>query len=390
MIRPQPIGIFPFPANFLLVPDSTAFEDRDALMRGEPAIELIRAVSEGETCEIIPDDAVSIYNDFVLNGTPERLEDARQKIDGPLRTMLEVAAFNFGYSDEVPEIGELDGELLAFGIMARASYLIERREIESGLEELKNAADVAATVSPLFAAQIRANVAEVRHQHFGANSSVANDYRQAIAALSNSPLASATASAQMNLGICYQELAQGSRGALLEAVKCYQEALKFFSKESFPEEFAFLQNNLALAYLSIPLAESSDQLRVAIAIQALREALEVYTRETHGELWASTQLNLANALQYAPTSHIVENLQEAVNLYEEILKVRRPTDNPAGYARLLANQGNALAHLGIFDHAVPKLNEARNIFSQIGETDSADSIGEVLADIDERATAAAG
>lgn len=197
------------------------------------------------------------------------------------------------------------------------------------------------------------------------------------------------ASLQMNLGICYQEISSGNRGALLEAVKCYQEVLKFFTRENFPEEFAFAQNNLALAYLSMPMTEASDQLRVAIAIQALREALKVYKKETHIELWASTQLNLANALQYAPTSHPEENLQEAVNLYEEILSVRQPTQNPVGYARLLANQGNALAHLGIFNHAIPKLNEAMAIFNQIEDTDSANSIKEILDEIEANKTVAA-
>ena len=117
--------------------------------------------------------------------------------------------------------------------------------------------------------------------------------------------------------------------------------------------------------------------------------MKVYQKDTHPELWASTQLNLANALQYAPTSHVEENLQEAVNLYEEILTVRRPTENPVGYARLLANQGNALAHLGIFEHAIPKLTEAQNVFSQIGETDSAQSIMEVLNEIEANKSAAA-
>ncbi len=388
MLRPQPIGIFPFPANLLLTPDGTTAEELEALMRGESATELFRAVTSGDPIEIAPDDPVSIYNEFVLKGSAERLAAARQALNGPLRAILEITAYNLGYSDEVPALDDLDGELKSFGLMARATAAIERGEIEDGIGELQAAADAARPISPLFGAQITAIAAETRHQQFGADASVANDYRQAIEILKRSPLVAATANAQMNLGICYQEMSNGSRGALLEAVKCYQEALKFFARELYPEEFAFLQNNLALAYLSIPLTESSDQLRVAIAIQALREALKVYTKETHGELWASTQLNLANALQYAPTSHPEANLQEAVNLYEEILAVRRPTENPAGYARLLANQGNALAHLGIFDHAIPKLNEARGIFNQIGETDSAASIDEVLAEINERGASA--
>lgn len=173
----------------------------------------------------------------------------------------------------------------------------------------------------------------------------------------------------------------------MEAVHCYQEALKTLTRADQPEGYALAHNNLALAYLSMPMVEASDQLRMGIAIQSLREALTVYTRDAHPEQWASTQLNLANALQYVPTSHPEENLIEAVELYEEILTVRSPDDDPLGYARLQANLGNALAHLGIFDHARPMLEAAAERFSTLGAAEAAASVYGVLDEIARKQTA---
>jgi tetratricopeptide (TPR) repeat protein len=128
----------------------------------------------------------------------------------------------------------------------------------------------------------------------------------------------------------------------------------------------------------MPLTEASDQLRSAVAVQSLRQALQVYDRDSYPAQWASAQLNLANALQYLPSTHPEENLTQAVELYEDLLAARSPQLDPLGYARLLANQGNALAHLGIFDHATAKLAEAQRLFEQCGEWETAVSVRELL------------
>lgn len=390
MLRPQPIGIFPFPANYLLLPESFGESaDCQKLLRGAFPQEdsFYKSALDGDVekaLEMLANDESdeAKFNRFVLAPTPEIYEKLALELSGEIAVLLEIAAFTLNYAAAPPNIENLENEFRALALTAQATHKLENGEIEIAVAFLAEARDAAKSVSPVFAAQIAGNLAETKHQLFGASAEVVMLYKQAIDGLKNSELEAAKATLNLNAGICYQEMSQGNRGALLEAVRHYQETLKYFTRERFPEEFAFTQNNLALAYLSIPLIEASDTLRVAIAIQALREALKVYTKETHREMWASTQLNLANALQYAPSGHVEENLMEAVNLYEEILSVRQPTENPVGYARLLANQGNALAHLGVFDHAVPKLFEAKAIFAQIGENDSADAITEVLAEIE--------
>ena len=168
------------------------------------------------------------------------------------------------------------------------------------------------------------------------------------------------------LGEALQELgSDGSRGPLIEAVKRYQQALQLgVTRESHPTWFARLQNNLGLAYLSIPAREASDQLRVGIAVQAFRWAVEALDRERDPGQWASVTMNLANALQYLPSSHPEENLARAVAAYDDVLRVRTAERDPVGHARALLNQANALGHLGALEPALDTLAAAAAIFAE--------------------------
>ncbi len=399
LFRPQPIGIFPLPQNFLLLPvcaDEGASAYHAQLMQGKiPGstpplawqfydVALCGELSQAANLLARNDSPAARFNAFVLESSPEKYQQLRNELPAEILPLLDLVAYTLNYIPTPPAAANLDGELLAVVRMSEASHAIENGETAQALELLQEAITAARNVSPMLTAQLIGSLAELQHQLYGANPYIIQLYRQALQMLSASDLPAARASLALNLGIAYQEMSQGQRGALLEAARCYQEALKFFGRESHPEQYALAQNNLALSYLSVPMTEASDQLRLAVAVQALREVLKVYTQESHPEPWASAQLNLANALQYLPTSHPEENLSEAVNIYEALLPIRKAAGDPLGLARLLANQGNALAHLGIFKHAVPKLEEARAIFAEQNEADAAASIDEVLAEISEQ------
>ena len=396
LLRPQPIGIFPLPQNFLLLPtcaDAGAPDYHAQLMQGKiPALtpplawQFYDAALRGELAQaehLLADEPApeAKFNSFVLQSSPEKYQQLRNELPAEILPLIDLVAYTLNYISAPPVTTHLDGELLAVVRMTEASHAIENGEADKALELLQEAITAARNVSPILTAQLIGSLAELQRQLFGATPYIIQLYRQALQMLSAADLPAARASLALNLGIAYQEMSQGQRGALLEAARCYQEALKFFGRDSHPEQYALAQNNLALSYLSVPMTEASDQLRLAVAVQALREVLKVYTQESHPEQWASAQLNLANALQYLPTSHPEENLSEAVNIYEALLPIRKAAGDPLGLARLLANQGNALAHLGIFKHAVPKLEEARAIFAEQNEADAAASIDEVLAEI---------
>ena len=395
ILRPQPLGVFPLPAGYLVLPPV------------EGAAELCAELLAGRVPPEVPDNlrfyALALagdvdaalgalagdtrpearYNRFVLRGDPADYPRLRGELRGDLATLLDLVAYALGWSDAPPAPDGLEGELAACVLAAHAAGAMERDQAEAALGSLDAAIAAARPISPLLAAQLLGDLADT-HARLGDGRVAAQHYRDALALTERRGLPELRAMLSLRLGMVYQDLAGGQRGPLLEAARCYQEALKLYTRERAPELFALAQNNLALAYLAIPLTESSDQLRMAIAVQGLREALKVYTRETHRERWASAQLNLANALQYLPSASPEDHLAEAVELYEELLDARDPAADPLGCARLLANQGNALAHLGIFDHARAKLAAARDLFVRGGDNASAEAVAEVLESAEQR------
>jgi tetratricopeptide (TPR) repeat protein len=380
-LRPQPLGVFPFPAGLLLLPH-TGEGPLEALMRGElptdlpPEWRFFALAAQGKyedaLAAVAGNDAAARHNRFVLGG------DLPTEDDGEVfRTLRAAVQYASGRSERPPSADGLDAELRAFVLMLQATRAIEEENYREAIPILEAAVIAARPVSPEFAAQLMGQLAVLEH---GTPGKAIQHYRTALA-ISNGP---ARSELSLQLGIALQDVAQyagaqyavaqNNKAALLEAVKAYQDALRFgITLESHPESFALLQNNLALAYLAMPASEAGDRLRMGIAVQSLREALKVYKKETHPEQWASAQLNLANALQYIPTSHPEENLIQAVEIYDEILTLRQKALDPVGYARLLANQANALAHLGIFGPAMDKIGEAYKLFQWHNEPEMAAS-----------------
>ncbi len=397
--RPQPVGVFPLPASYLLLPAAEGGEALAALMRGDAGA----ALPDAWRCYALAlagdldgafaaldghADELAAYNRFVLRSDPGQYHVLRARSSPVVAAMLDLVAFTLGYVHEPPALGAgLQGELLALALSAHASHAREQGNIEAAIQLLERAVAASRTPSPMLAAQLLGQCAMWRQQCGDAASAsrALVDYRDAIALAADSAQPLLVAELWLNQGLLLQERAGGSRNALLEAVKCYQSAIRSgLSLTSAPESFALAHNNLALAYLSMPMVEASDQLRMAVAVQSLREALKVYTKERYPEQWASTQLNLANALQYLPSSHPQDNLVQAVRLYEEVLSVRDRARDPLGYARVIANQANALAHLGMFQPALEKLNEAHKLFHWHNEPDLAASALAQVAQINER------
>jgi len=210
-----------------------------------------------------------------------------------------------------------------------------------------------------------------------------------IGLLTGTDLELACAEQHLALASIFHEQAGDRLELLNRAVHHYHCVLQTVTLAVAPELVATAHANLASAYLTMPMVEASDHLRLGVAVGSLRAALEVFTIERHPRQWASAQLNLANALVYAPSTHQGDNLVEAVELYEAVLQSRDRHSDPLGYARVLANQGNALAHLGMFEHAWGKLADARFIFEEFHEYDAVTSVRGVLDEIVRMRTLAA-
>jgi len=391
-LRPQPLGVFPLPASYLVLPDADgAAALRDELIQGrapESAPEPLRFYllalagdTDGALAALAGNDTPEArYNRFVLQSDEQTFAELRADLSGDLGLLLGLVGYTLGWTDAPPRPDAADGELAAVLRSAWAAHALELDRERDAAKALSDAAADARAVSPLLAAQLLGDLGDLQGR-LGDGPAATMTLREAVELADGRGLPDLHAQLSLRLGMLYQELSGGSRGALLEAARRYQEALRHYTRETAPEMYALAQNNLALAYLAMPLVEASDKLRMAIAVQGLREALTVYTREAHPERWASAQLNLANALQYLPSAHPEDHLAEAVELYEELLAARDERSDPLGYARLLANQGNALAHLGIFGHARYKLSSAAALFARAGDMSSAQAVEEVLATV---------
>lgn len=393
--RPQPVGILPVPAGLLVLPGETSaalLRECVAAQRGLPDCWSFYALArEGAWALAMEalsghDGPVADYNRFVLRPTAEALAALRATLTGEMRALVEIAAYNVGLEDAAPSAEGLDGELLALALMTQAASAIERSATLPAVALLERAIEAAREVSPLFAAQLIAQLANLwRTQPEAACSLAINYYREAIALMGDVDMPEMRSELWMQLGMACQEQAHGREDRMTEAVRAYQEVLRGgLAAEEHTELFALAHNNLGLLYLTMRMSEAGDQLRMAIAVQSFREGLRLCVRDKSPELWSSIQLNLANSLQYLTSSHPEENLVQAVELYEELITVRKKAFDPVGYGRILSNQANALAHLGIFPPALEKLQEARKLFEWHNERELATGAMELATRIHEQ------
>lgn len=400
----QPIGVLPWPAGLLLVgaTDGPAVDDarRTLVAGGTPAqwpdaLEPMRLALEGDVAAAAaaldswPDDATARYNRAVLLADQDALSAI---VDDPhqpeaMRGLAHTARYTLGSGDAPPSPStEVPGDVAAVMLSARASQALEGGDVEAAVRELEAGAESAlAAGSPLLASALHATTAETVRDRTDDPRAALRHADAAVEVLPTEAPGERRAEAMLVRGVTRYHAASAEPNDLVlmrSAVGDLQAALQTFREDRHPDAFAQASQYLALCYLMLPMSGQGDRIRVAVAVSSLRAALRVMTAETHGDAWVSAQLNLANALQYLPSSHTADNLVEAVELYEQLLDVRDSAADPGGYARLLANQGNALAHLGIHAQARAKLVEARRLFAAVGDIDSVSTVDQVLAELD--------
>lgn len=392
--RPQPIGVFPMPTGLLLIDGDPGHDEvRRTLTAGRrphrfpPSLRYYQLALDGDTvgalAAIAGDDVVAATNRLVLDPTPERLAIARDAAaghDDVVAAHVELVAFITGSRSEPPAAAPLDAEFAANVHAAFATLALERRDVTAAAEALETAAQLAMPVSSSLAGQLLGQLAHVQLDD-GGTKRAQTTFQAALDALVDSDLLVSRAELHVAAGAMFQEMSEAAPRLTKQAIDHYQSALRLVDRTTAPETWAIANANLGLIYLTMPMTEASDQLRVGIAVQSMREALSVLAPETHRDRWSSTQLNLANALVYLPSTHQADNIAEAVELYEGVLAHRDRQRDPQGRARVLANQGNALAHLGAFADAKVRLHEARTIFEEFDEIEAVRSVRSILDEI---------
>ncbi|WP_233151368.1 hypothetical protein [Mycobacterium lehmannii] len=392
-VRPQPVGAFPLPVGYMLIPAGDDTEDARAAMlagrlptRWPAALQAHQHALRGDRNAAIESldapghlDPVARYNRFVLDpdsDDPQSLRDAL----GDFAVMVDVVLFALGRTNTPPNASGVDFELAAVALSAQASAALAAGDTAGALQLLDTATETAADASAALTGILLSGAAGVCRDIDAPDA--AARLTRALKALDGADgLAVARAEIHLCLAGLLHEQAADQPALLSQAVPHYHSALQLVQCADAPLLWAAAHAGLGAAYLTMPMVEASRQLRLGVAAQSLRAALTVYTRNDHPREWASTQLNLANSLVYTPSRHHADNLVEAVELYEAVLETRDRDTDPVGRARVLANQGNVLAHLGVFDQAKAKLYEARFLFEELGDHDSVRTVRGVLDEI---------
>ena len=81
-------------------------------------------------------------------------------------------------------------------------------------------------------------------------------FNEALITFKQFELKEEAAGTELNLGLVSQSLAQSGGGRLTDAIQHYHNALRVFTRDDYPQDFAILHNNLAIAYLSMPMSDT--------------------------------------------------------------------------------------------------------------------------------------
>ncbi len=404
---PQPIGALPWPAGLLVLPDVPGAAEAAARLvlgsspeRWPAGLEFFQAALRGDAPlaagQLTQTDPISAYNRAVLVGGEQAWADVRPEPGSDLAVLAATARFSVGLTDQPPEPGPAAaGEVAAVARSARAAAALERGDPAGAADELATAvADSAGAGSPVLAATLAATRADLLRDRIGdpAAAVAAADAALRLPGLpsgrpsgpdeTGNVAAEVRAELHLTRALARQQLAAGQAAGMPAVVADLTEALKVFREDSHPELFATASQHLGLAYLTMPMSSQGDRLRVGVAVGCLRAALRVFTPQSHPLAWASAQLNLANALQYLPSAHVQANLEEAARIYQELLSYRDEAADPVGVARILLNQANALGHLGAFEDARDRLDQARTLFARAGDAEGIEAVAEIRASID--------
>ncbi len=137
------------------------------------------------------------------------------------------------------------------------------------------------------------------------------------------------------------------------ALKSYQQAIKFTSKAETPEVWAEIVLDMAQTYSEVGRrSDPKDSGKIfENSIQAFRQALTIFTVEKDPQDWARAQNGLGTTLalkglQLKKDAGLTY-LQEGVDAITKCLQVLKKNDMPFIWAKAKNNLGSALAEIGI-------------------------------------------
>ncbi len=382
-VFPQSVGILPFPFAILLLP-SVKEEELEKILKLDfskvpSELKFFKEIYEGnldrakELIQCISDKELSNYLNTFIEFMEKRDKKVLHNFSGSsvLKKLLLLLDM-----EEVLNVQLNEREdFYTLSHYAKAKFL-EKRIPKEALRHIDEALRHFSFNSPVFKANILLTKANIIYKEKGSSYHLIQLYKEILELIKDTEAKEIRGEVHFQLGNLFSQF-----GNIKEAVSHYREALDVFTKDKNPYMYALVNNNLGLTYLSVQSYDIDSQVRLALGVQHLKKALEVFTKEDFPEEWASATLNYANALIYLPTANPLKNLTKALELYREVLAYRKGTGNTEGYARVLANMGNLLAHLGRFDEAREKLKDAKKLFISLNLLEEAQAVEEILREI---------
>ncbi|MFN6219379.1 MAG: CHAT domain-containing protein [Aphanizomenon sp.] len=169
----------------------------------------------------------------------------------------------------------------------------------------------------------------------------------------------ATAESEGNPQVVYPLLAANTDKLNLTFVKLLQVWATKTLEEAEPDAkqfFAVVIGNFSNLIQQFPLGNKPDN--VEIAITGYEIVATVFTRETSPEQWGNLQNNLGTAYSERIRGDKADNLENAIAAYEQALEVRTRTDFPVGNAQTLFNLGILYQESQQFDLAYDTFKSA--------------------------------
>jgi tetratricopeptide (TPR) repeat protein len=152
------------------------------------------------------------------------------------------------------------------------------------------------------------------------------------------------------------------------AMKAYQEALKVFTAENYPDVFADIQHHLGIIYSEIPDDVKKKNVWAGISVASFLEALNFYNKVDYPYQFGMICNNFGNAYTQYPPAIRSDNFEKALAWYREALDVRTAEQYPEERAATLLNYVEACWHVAhvesqekLYAEMMQKLNEVKTL-----------------------------
>jgi tetratricopeptide (TPR) repeat protein len=164
----------------------------------------------------------------------------------------------------------------------------------------------------------------------------------------------------LQIGNCYYELRH-----FIKAAEFYGVALREAHKANDKEGEASALGSIANTYMDRP---ASDGLargnNVRQAVENYQQALKIFQKDEYPVQYATTQNNLGTAyiaLPSATAEERAENVRKAIQCYQNALEIRRKEKYPQDYCQTSANLGLALMSIDRIKDGCYWLKEAYSL-----------------------------